>query len=122
MDDDVSLLDESLPPFDDAFPLPQLSFPLQLVSPPQPHPLFHQLPTQGLQRALPSPLHQVEKEGAEGKDCQPVQSTAMEGMQTWDQMGSAGFDTLEEVGEAVVEGMTGTESMSTLGLQSLEGD
>jgi hypothetical protein len=46
----------------------------------------------------------------------------MEGMQTWDQMGSAGFDTLEEVGEAVVEGMTGTESMSTLGLQSLEGD
>jgi hypothetical protein len=64
----------------------------------------------------------VEKEGAEGKDCQPVQSTAMDGMQTWDQMGSAGFDTLEEVGEAVVEGMTGTESMSTLGLQSLEGD
>jgi hypothetical protein len=95
VDDDVSLLDESLPPFDDAFRLPQLSFPLQLISPSHPHPLFHQLPAQGLQRALPFPLHQVEKEGAEGKDCQPVKSTAMEGMQTWDQMGSADPDALE---------------------------
>lgn len=122
VDNDLPLLDERLPPFDDAFPLPQLTFPLQLASPPPPHPLFDQLPAQGHQRALPPPFQQVEEEGAEGEDCQPIQPAAMEGVQTGDQMGSAESYGLEEVGEAVVQGVTGTEAVSTLGLESMEGE
>ena len=122
VDDDLSLLDERLPPFDDAFPLPQLPFPLQLASPPCPHPLFHQLPAQGRERALPPPLQQVEKEGAEGEDCQTIKPAAMEGVQTGDQVGPAESHGLEEVGEAVVQGVTGTEAVSTLGLEPLEGE
>ena len=39
VDDDLSLLNQRLPPPHDAFPLPQLSLSLQLVPPPPPHPL-----------------------------------------------------------------------------------
>jgi hypothetical protein len=122
VDDDQSLLNEPLPPFDDAFPLLQLSFPLQLTSPPPPHPPLHKLLAHGLQRALPPPLQQMEKEGTEGEDCQPIQSTAMESVQTGNQVGATDLDAVGQAGEAVVQGMTCAEAKSTLGLQSLEGE
>lgn len=40
VNNDLSLLNQRLPPPDDALPLAQLSLPLQLVPPPPPHPLL----------------------------------------------------------------------------------
>lgn len=120
VNNDLSLLNQRLPPPDDALPLPQLSLPLQLVSPPLPHPLLDKLGGQGSKWALPPPLQQVEEEGAEGEDCQARQSPAMQGVQARDHIGSTEADAKGQSREAQMQGVPGAEAVGSLGLEPME--
>ena len=118
--DDLPLLNQGLPPPDDALPLAQLPLPPQLLPPPPPHPLLHMLSAQSLEWPLPPPLQQVEEEGAEGVDRQARQPPAVQGMQARDQVGTAEADAKGEPREAQQQRVPRAEAVGTLLLETVE--